>query len=154
MPFFEDLSFGHKYENLFLKSMKYKKCIRPSGVFKYYDVCLTDEKGKSTKYEIKADRIAHITNMLTFELKYKNQYSGIISTRAKYIIYYVVNAFGYTKYKLPVNTVRKLICSGIPHTIKNIGDNGFVKAIQIDDSHFQEFIEENYSDSQMLEGLF
>mgnify|MGYP001580542525 CR=1 FL=1 len=148
--FFEDLAFGHKYENLFLKSMQYKKCYRPSGVFKYYDVCLTDSKGKTTKYEIKADRIGQFTKQLTFELKYKGKYAGIISTKAKYIIYYVVNAFGYTKYKLPTSSLRKLILSGIPYKINNIGDNKQVTAIQIDSSYFEDFIEENYMEDDLI----
>lgn len=139
MCFYDDLNFGKTYEDLYISKLNCKEIIRPEGCFKDYDFEAIDENGEGVKYEIKSDRIAHRTHVLVFELTYKGNECGIITSKANYYIYYVVRANGHTCYKIPLKVVRKKVANHTKKVMK-MGDGKHIVAALVSVEHFKKYI--------------
>jgi len=89
MPWISDLVFGEKMEQEYLKYTDCKQYIKISGNFKYYDFKLIDSNDDIHYIEVKADRQARNTNNIFIEYECNNKPSGINTTQADYIAYFI-----------------------------------------------------------------
>ena len=119
MKFQKDLTFGTKYEEIFLNEyINYETYTRPETInMLYYDFLINN----TTKYEIKADRIAFKTRNLCIELYNYGKPSGLNITQADYYIYFIINNNNIIRvYKIPTAVLKELIIS---RELKSGGDN-------------------------------
>lgn len=113
MNFKQDLAFGNKYENTLIKLIPHDSFVKPSGYFKEYDIEFTTDN-KTTKYEVKTDRMAYKTSNIAIEYECRNKQSGINTTTADYFSYFVVDAKDSNNYALfiiPVDIIKQRIKS-------------------------------------------
>ena len=119
MKYQKDLTFGTKYEEIFLNEyINYETYTRPETVnMLYYDFLINN----TTKYEIKADRISFKTRNLCIELYNYGKPSGLNITQADYYIYFIINNNNIIRvYKIPTAVLKELIIS---RELKSGGDN-------------------------------
>jgi len=121
MPFYQDLAFGNKYEQEYLKLTKPAEFKIMTGKFKEYDIEIMDNS-KTVYVEVKSDRWTHKTNNLCIEFMCNNTPSGITTTKADFYIYFVVKPDGYDMYKIPVETLREAITNKTYHKTMRGGD--------------------------------
>lgn len=111
MGFDKDLELGKKYEIKSLKYFKYDDFMRTEGYNKNYDLVIIKD-GIKTKIEVKCDRLSYKTGNLAIEYIYKNQPSGIKTSKADYYIYFVIHPDNkHTVYKFPIEKL-KILCRG------------------------------------------
>ena len=106
MTWGNDLALGQKYEKLLVEYLN-----PDSHEFKdnnEYDV-LAVKDGKTTKYEVKADRMMTKTGNICIEFECNKKPSGIQTTQAEYYAYFEVNTD--TFYLIPVSTIKENILS-------------------------------------------
>lgn len=111
MSFKSDLTFGNNYETILINNITHEKCIRPEGYFKEYDFELFNNNN-SVKYEVKADRLGYKTNNIAIEYECNNKSSGITTTTADNIAYFVVDKKDITQFVLfiiPTKYIRQKI---------------------------------------------
>jgi hypothetical protein len=122
IKFNKDLDFGNKYENELLKYIDYDNYDIKQGLFKDYDIEVIKDN-KPTYYEVKSDRLTHITKNIVIEYMCSNKPSGISTTTADYYAYFVVYPDNdYDLYIIPTKVIREYISYKYYTKIKG-GDN-------------------------------
>ena len=115
--FLKDLAFGEMWQVAAHELVGGSIIPAPKGCFKPYDF-ISD----GVKYEVKADRLAYKYGCKTMFIEFEcsGKPSGISTTEAEYLIYFMVFPNNnYTVYKIPVTDL-KMACYGCP--VKNGGD--------------------------------
>ena len=115
--FVKDLEFGTTWQEVAQQLVGGSIEPAPKGRFKPYDFI-----ADGVKYEVKADRLAHKYGCKTMFIEYEcsGVPSGISTTEAEYVIYFMVMPGGeYKCYKLPIVELRNGCC-GCP--VKKGGD--------------------------------
>lgn len=88
--FYGDLAFGEEMQRRFAKTLINKGFVveyMAEGNFPDYDIKLTNGK----TFEIKADRKTKETGNIFIETRYKDEHSGLASTKADYFVVIVEN---------------------------------------------------------------
>jgi hypothetical protein len=101
-----DLSFGKKYERIAIELLGPGEVVTPPENIKH---SAWDFKHNNTAYEVKSDRRAAKTGNLCIEYEHTNVPSGISITEAEYWLYFVVSGDEYTRYRIPVDELKKRI---------------------------------------------
>jgi len=115
--FVKDLEFGTTWQEMASTLVGGHIEKAPKGNFKPYDF-----KADGIKYEVKADRLAYKYGCKTMFIEFEcsGVPSGISTTEAEYIIYFMVMPNNeYKGYKIPVTDL-KMACFGCP--VKKGGD--------------------------------
>lgn len=115
MAFRKDLSYWKKKEiewAIFLLSTKLISLIElPPGKCKEYDikiVTLEWKEWKEIKYEVKADRMAHITHNFVIETMCRGKISWIYTSEADYIVYHILWKWRIQKREELIKRIDKL----------------------------------------------
>ena len=109
MSFRKDLKFGQKYEQLLISLIPHDSHILTCGYCKEYDFKLIKD-GKTTIYEVKADRRAYNTNCIRIEFECNGIPSGIQTTTADIYAYFVCKPMEtYDLYLIPTHEIRQMI---------------------------------------------
>jgi len=110
MTFLSCLEQGEKYERIALDYFPNKKNFTQTvGLFKEYDLIITNNDDSQTTVEVKADFMAYKTGNLAIEWECNNKPSGISSTTADIWIYFVIDKEGYHDcYKIPTNELQEI----------------------------------------------
>ena len=87
--FFSDLAFGKSFENYAMEIVGEECTPGPSGNFKPYDFT-----SDGIKYEVKADKLTYKTGNLFIEYECSDKPSGITTSEAQMLFYFVINAEG------------------------------------------------------------
>ena len=122
---------GRKYEQVLLRTLNFNNISSykvASGYFKDWDVFVQTKDGRTITFESKADTYAQRTNELAIEFRYRNEPSGIESTKATIWAHWVVGTRRY--YLIPTRVLRRLIEEGKYTSIKRGGD-GSMSAMYI-----------------------
>ncbi len=139
MVFNDDLKFGNYYELELLKYIDCDSYIKKTGYFKEYDIKIY-KNNKSVKYEVKADRITYYTKNIAIEYECSNKVSGVITTKAKYYAYFVINPNNdYELYIIPVKKIIKYIMKNKYKKILTGGDNNKSKFYLFDENLFLKY---------------
>jgi len=93
MSFVKDLKEGQAAEDKFIELLKeeylFTHFFKPSGKFKFFDIIAVSNKGKVITYEVKKDRRSEETGNVAIELEYNKHCSGVTTSTAKYVVYYL-----------------------------------------------------------------
>lgn len=119
MTFQNDLSFGKRYEQLASTMVSNFKEFAPNGLFKGWDFC-----SDTSKYEVKADRLAYKYGCRTMFIEYEcsGKPSGISTTEADYWFYFMVLPDGSSRRFLIPTSMLKKACNGC---ITKVGGDGW-----------------------------
>lgn len=124
---------GDFYEREALKYLKYDTYKITQGYFKEYDIITYRKEGIVEKIEVKSDRLSSKTGNFCIEYNFKNNPSGILTTKADYYFYFVLyckdndinkEIIRYDLYKIPVDDLKRMVenCRSVSG-----GDGGYSK---------------------------
>jgi len=113
--FYKCLKVGEKYESIALEYIKFDSVKFPDGKCKEFDFEITKKKKDGeiihTKYEVKCDKKASTSGNLAIEFESRGENSGVLTTEAKYYIYFIRHSnktYDITCYKIPVKKLLEL----------------------------------------------
>ena len=135
--FFSDLAFGKSFET-YAMEMLGKECTpAPVGRFKPYDF-ISDK----IKYEVKSDKITYKTGNLFIEYECSNLPSGILTSEAQMLFYFVINAEGNPDriYLIETGFLKNLIASSDFKCVSG-GDGYRVKGHLIPEQLLKNYLE-------------
>jgi len=111
MSFATDLKKGNNVEEKFCEILRndylMSQVFRCEGEYKPFDIISANKLGKITTFEVKCDYKNQFTGNIAFELEFKNKASGVISTQADFIVYYLNNEHKF--YSIKTKTFRRLL---------------------------------------------
>ena len=111
MSFVTDLKQGQDTEDKFIELLKekynYIQFWKPIGNFPFFDIAAVNKKGKIITFEIKSDKRSDETGNVCFELRYNKKYSGVITSSADYVVYYLFEDNNYYQYE--TNDLRRFL---------------------------------------------
>lgn len=139
--FKNDLLLGKKYEKIFIDLFKFEKYEIKQGLFREYDIKVINSSGKEYYYEVKSDRYTHKTNNICIEFQFKNKPSGIMTTLAKKIIYFIIKPNNdYDLLLIPTKKIKREIEKKTYKQIRDLGDNKNSKCYLFDRSIFNKYL--------------
>jgi len=139
--FVSDLKLGQFYEDEYIKLRRFKNVHHPKDIkFKDYDF---KNNRNEKSYEVKADRKAPGTGNLFIEYLFKNEYSGINTSKADYWVHYIVDKndiYNSKKYmKIKCEKLREIIKMNKFQTRKG-GDKYMSDGFLLPISHVKKYI--------------
>jgi len=134
--FFTDLAFGKSFESYAMEIIGKECRPGPSGNFKPYDFT-----SDGIKYEVKADKLTYKTGNLFIEYECSDKPSGITTSEAQMLFYFVINAEGIPDriYLIETGFLKALIASSDFRTVSG-GDGYRVKGYLIPENHVKNYL--------------
>jgi len=134
--FFSDLAFGKSYEAYAMQILCQECTPAPAGRFKPYDF-ISD----NIKYEVKSDKLTYKTGNLFIEYECSSQASGITTSEAQMLFYFVINEDGTPDriYLIETGFLKNLIASSDFRTVSG-GDGYRAKGYLIPENHVKNYL--------------
>ena len=129
--FFSDLAFGKSFESYAMQILGQECTPAPAGRFKPYDF-ISD----NIKYEVKSDKMTYKTGNLFIEYECSCEPSGISTSEAQMLFYFVINEDGSPDriYLIETGFLKNLIASSDFKCVSG-GDGYRVKGYLIPENH-------------------